>query len=451
MNFRVSHIAFIGLFFFTGCYTTNEAYWTRSELEDGQNADHWAIIPSEIQSLPDRDYASFKKALKEQDRDESVEPFYRNLRVIEYDDYGDKWESRQTTRVVDLIETSPPGTDVVVFFHGWRNNAKPENGDLKRFNSFMHKFSKTEGNENAIGVFVGWRGASIRTDHGILPLDTASQIPSFLSFMNRRAATGRVADIPLESDLWKIREASMLREGRVTLVGHSFGARILERVVTPSLISAYSQKRYMSGSDTEEMRRRLQLADLVVLVNPATEALHARETMLALRHWPDSEPPVIVALRSESDSATNQIWKIGKSLDRIVTPTLPKQDRVYKLGHHRDPYRPTELRSQWSYLNTTPGRNERTRTGKILLDEDLNSFKYCVARNPEGLSANAYANFEVSKNILHGHGGEPEQGGIFSDNMFTLVKSIFDRTISSSDYKGSDLQMAILKYKREDN
>ena len=51
------------------------------------------------------------------------------LGFVEFDDQGEPWAPAQAERVLEAIERanqSPNGAFVIVFVHGWKNNASPE-------------------------------------------------------------------------------------------------------------------------------------------------------------------------------------------------------------------------------------------------------------------------------------------------------------------------------------
>ena len=71
-------------------------------------------------------------------------PSNYKLGIVEFDDMGEAWEkctdlsvptNCQLTRVLDLIRSEKKRTGdvvVVVFIHGWKNNASPENEKRRR-------------------------------------------------------------------------------------------------------------------------------------------------------------------------------------------------------------------------------------------------------------------------------------------------------------------------------
>jgi hypothetical protein len=79
--------------------------------------------------------------------DGRVSPANFKLGIIEFDDMGESWEkctsltdpnNCQLSRVLDLIREEKKSGDVVVvvFTHGWKNNASPDNEEKKNLYEF---------------------------------------------------------------------------------------------------------------------------------------------------------------------------------------------------------------------------------------------------------------------------------------------------------------------------
>lgn len=279
---------------------------------------------------------------------------------VELDDHGLYWSGRQLPASMEMIESAaaPNGAVVAVFVHGWLNNARypdEENGDLNNFkNDVLAVMSQHETtaalNEkrprrNVVGVYVGWRGKSLAG-------------PLFpLSFFDRKEAALRVADtqatVTLRGLIAKTREDP---RSQIIVVGHSFGGLITERALGPVLVT--EAMRLQAGGP-----RRFPLPDapdLVVLVNPATNATRALGDVWTLKESPEIVParptifnrqavsrkPLIVSLTSATDLATGVGFPAAEYLQSIFqsfrnwkgTPmdgVFPSQRTVYAktMGH----------------------------------------------------------------------------------------------------------------------
>lgn len=375
-------------------------------------------------------------------------PYYKNLRIIEFDEYGDFWDSKQlreATNLIGKVDNNPAGTPLIVFVHGWRHDAdaKPRSygNDLIRFNNFLEKYEQSRHSTESgtakhgapVGIFIGWRGRSITTP-GL----------EYLSFPPRRIATNRIsASTAFSRCIWDIRRyANRNRfKTRVILIGHSLGGRILERVASPPIInyanaafrdSAHPNEKRIWNAAVEELittnpdfdltvipslqvcddyindrksgvleptaledlrtdlreqgilteginhgidlclngldyRNRYLPADLVLLINPASEAIQARQLKLATITWPWNEPPAMISLTSETDVVTGGILPLGKRLEKIVFPTVPMTENRYNLGKLGHEF-------QSGYVEHTCGHDRRIVSGFVNRNKEIQPY-----------------------------------------------------------------------------
>ncbi|MFQ6022315.1 MAG: hypothetical protein ACE5NW_06300 [Acidiferrobacterales bacterium] len=247
------------------------------------------------------------------------------LAFIELDDQGELWSAAQISRTVDLIERANQNKDasiVIVFIHGWNNNASPkqeqkEKKSLAGFKQFLAKAvedarSMRPGySPSVVGVFVAWRGQTVHA-----PLDT-------LTFYNRRRAASRISTKPSMAEaLTRIIAATKKKPtSKTLLIGHSFGGLIME--------SALSQV-FVRDIVLQRAGRFDLPVDLVVLINPASPAINAKQLVdvLARRrarvYRVDAagkryERPLLVSVTSRADWATRFAYPIGSSLGALFT------------------------------------------------------------------------------------------------------------------------------------
>lgn len=391
----------------SGCATKNVSYW--SETKDGQG-------PAQIPNTQDPE-------------------FFSRLRVIEFDEQGDYWNIKQLRATRDMIDECKKPPLVVTYIHGWQNNGKPTNGDLNSFNEFLKKLQKTAiGRKKDIcGVFIAWRG------EGVEPFIPQLNVPRYLTFWSRKSATERIAGIPLSRTLTVICQDAHKQGGTAILTGHSFGGRVLERT--------FGQWLAVEGSLNKKFE---SIADLVVLINPASESLYAYQLKQALGNRAPSERPVIVSITSKSDGATKGIWALAA---RARTLTKGR-------GEFRPYYRGREKmkEDQYTYVNQTAGHDNRQYThllkkapitapghpGSALSwnitkatkeffyisgpgENDLQGYKLVPVNTVEGAYQTVnggYWIFQVPDHILHDHGGYPDMGGIFNSQMVDLLGAV---------------------------
>jgi len=265
-----------------------------------------------------------------------------SISVIELDDHGELWSRGQVNKALGVINqaqggTEGPGAVVVVFVHGWQNNAShgnedDPNGNLYNFKETLRKVRALEMQSTApnevpravAGVYIGWRGEAIHPFLGF----------QLLSFYNRYNAARRVAasPAPTEAILSVLKVGSANPRSRTVVIGHSFGGLILEKALSQPLVnlatdSALSQLNAQGASRVEPAEFP---ADLIVLVNPASPALFARSLLSSLEAWalPAKDPvdarfackgtprwrPLIVSVTSKGDSATGTAFPLGTTL-----------------------------------------------------------------------------------------------------------------------------------------
>lgn len=399
--------------FLVGCATPNKPYWI-----------------------------TWKKSAASPQKPADIQPsdFHPRLSVVEFDEQGDLWSKTQLEAARKQISSSPKPPLLVVYIHGWQNDAHPKNRDLRTFNDFLNQLESTKAINRKFtvnGVFIGWRGASFikETDWTII-----GWVLRQSSFWSRKAATDRMAGVPLTGALAKLsasaRNASAGR-GVTIFIGHSFGGRILERALGQSIVS---QAAFSESGKIDLM------ADLTVLINPAAESLYGRMMRLTTA---SQKRPAIVSITSSNDSATSLAWPIG-----VGGASIFGGFRDYSLGRLKP-------ESQRSYVLKTAGHDPRMHTHKIEkiateLPQTTEPFGYNLAkatngtlliRNGEGgqqpyrisrldktkdgrrvswmVPDGPYWVMQVPPEVLDNHGGLPISRGIFSDQVIDLLAGIF--------------------------
>ena len=224
---------------------------------------------------------------------------------IEFDEDGKPIDPLEETKALRLIdearERSPKGKIVtVVYVHGWKNNAseaqpggKPK--DVEKFRTALaelgvrsERAAKAAGSDRPVpivGVYMAWRGKSLMGPSWF----------NFLSFWGRRNSANRVGEgDAFAPSLTKVIEKVNERAGgvdtgsRIVLVGHSFGARVLEHAIEMENIELHKP---IAGQSVVE-----PTVDLALYVNSANDARltlsrlqKLRETPIVVRH-PDYRP-----------------------------------------------------------------------------------------------------------------------------------------------------------------
>jgi hypothetical protein len=244
----------------------------------------------------------------------------------------------------------------VVFTHGWKNNASPDNEEHKNLHDFkvlMEQLSQGEGVRQAsmrqngapaswsstprsyIGVCMAWRGQSVPHD-------------VFATFWNRRDAAQRVGSSDFAEAIYRIMGAT--KEGspnsRIVVVGHSFGARALETALTNTFVSLLIPQ---PGGDPPQ---QLSPADLILYVNSANDSfrtkqmieLMKRTSFRVARGQQHDNGPLFLSVSATGDTATKIAFPLGQQISATSKAFRPD----YGAAMMQSP-------SQKTFFTHTPG------------------------------------------------------------------------------------------------
>lgn len=292
--------------------------------------------------------------------------------IIEISDDG-TINPRQYDDVMEMVhEETAQGGLLVVFVHGWHHGARTCDRDLCCYRGVLDQLSQARrarqawalsaeadpakraaaaeryANEKVVGVFIGWRGESI----GV------SRLNVFTLFSRKRVAQriGRTAGreiLQRLDDHW--RDVDNLT---MVTVGHSLGGAFVYEAVKGKLtgdvadIELPQMKRRPSyrivrahgdraPASRDQKAERADLGDLVVLVNPAIEAIEYEPFDRDLRDdqapsseaerlhrrlpydknvpYEEGQMPVLMVIASEADSAVGKFFPIGRTLQAFFT------------------------------------------------------------------------------------------------------------------------------------
>jgi len=224
-----------------------------------------------------------------------------DLAFIEFGEQGSYQDRTQLQNAVDLIKGTPRPL-VITYVHGWHNNAKSD--DVDRFSKWLSALSKTqrirESGFHLIGIYLGWRGEI--TDVPILRQ---------FSFYSRKSAAERLASNfdcydAIAAISQTARESHKGDKQYTVLIGHSFGGLVVERAV------AHAINAEIHGRAPAE---RSLPADLILVVNPASDSILTRQMIAALAvRGTEEARPFLVSLTSTADGATGKAFPFSTSL-----------------------------------------------------------------------------------------------------------------------------------------
>jgi hypothetical protein len=184
---------------------------------------------------------------------------------IEFNDEGRLFDPKpnwiQVQKTLNLIHDNKY-KNVVLYVHGWNNNASEESADVTRFRFALSYLSKKlEPHNDLLGIFIGWRGGSLKG--GALGPFT------FVTYWPRKQGAKRVGkgDLTEVIDTLVAETTKAQPNRRFYAVGHSFGARVLEQALQKSSHFQAFYDMLEQGKTDVAMP-----IDLVLLINPATDS-----------------------------------------------------------------------------------------------------------------------------------------------------------------------------------
>jgi hypothetical protein len=220
-----------------------------------------------------------------------------------------KWSRERAARPDSAVRDSDvPGLYLIAYVHGWRNDARPTNGDFRRLRIMVsaasrdlaarcriaHRFCNTA----AVGLFLGWRGSvgfwDAGSDETDFRIKRIGQIVNFLTFQGRKEVSDGLG-FKMMDQLRVVRRmmgnnfprgsANALSSSHLLLIGHSLGGNVVLSGVSVAV-------------PTDD---RIGLpSDLAVIINPATETRKWVDVWRKVRtvRWPAQTPPRLVFLMS---------------------------------------------------------------------------------------------------------------------------------------------------------
>ena len=286
------------------------------------------------------------------------------LGFVEFDDQGKPYNRDQITTLFDRIEMEAQYRDlcIIVFVHGWKHNDAVRDSNVVQFRRLLQQVAQMElerppgrywPTRKVIGMCVGWRGLSFG----------AGDLGQDLTFWTRMATAHRVAVGSVREVLARaksLRDAIDAtswpghqdpRNTRLVTIGHSFGALIVYTALSQYFIdsvvhsdtAAFSRSLAprRSMADQNKDREIAGYGDLVVVVNPAIEAMRYQSLseLLDRRRAASFAPrqnPVFVEVTSTADWATGIAFPLGRSVNTTFesfTSEGERDETRAALGH----------------------------------------------------------------------------------------------------------------------
>lgn len=324
---------------------------------------------------------------------------------VEFDGHGDYIDFEQHTHAwqsVDRLARQQPLL-LILYCHGWKNNS--QSADVVSFLDFLGRiaassavFDPAHGLHYRVhGIYLGWRGNPrwplVAHDAiyqkvaarfgGPVVADRFSRrrwwtewLPENLSYWSRRrAAEHKVSSLAMARtvytcasvlkarDIRHQRSITQLNSGRVIVMGHSFGALMLERALNATLLDPLIDQwtwfqKPAEPADATSAPRTLPL-DFVLFVNSAAPSVYAKamrdflaahQSALRRAKVPGAYAPDFVSLTSSADSATGRLHPLANLFSWFHPSLRRKYSTLLKLPASR----PLQVNQSWFYRRT-PG------------------------------------------------------------------------------------------------
>lgn len=227
------------------------------------------------------------------------------IQIVEFDEFGNAQSRKQLeTSISESKKVAEAGGTVLVYVHGWHHSAKPGDKDIEAFLDSV-TYASNSNSKPAMGIYIAWRGDSIPSDNWF-----TSPFSYMLTFWDRKSTAHSVGSGGGVSEL--LRKVSDVRKNtssRLVIIGHSFGGAILYSSVSQLMAEQIRlDMRCIRGKDGQPengIAEFNEIADLVVLVNPAFEAMQMSPLYALARDatYKCNLPPRIVVVTTEADWA----------------------------------------------------------------------------------------------------------------------------------------------------
>ncbi|MDD1620188.1 MAG: hypothetical protein LUQ11_01810, partial [Methylococcaceae bacterium] len=212
------------------------------------------------------------------------------LGFVEIDDQGQFYERKQAESLLNLLKQERQPQYVTIFVHGWHHNANEDDINVRRFKESLKETKLRNPTFKVTGIYVGWRGETI-------------SFPGLrlLSFWDRKSVSEEVGRNALSDFLLRVETAVNSKspgQNHLLTIGHSLGASVIFNALHQVLLERMTQP------DNDEPR--LGFGNLVVLVNPAMEAIRYTTLREAAHRYhrehgfKDSQNPLLIIASSES-------------------------------------------------------------------------------------------------------------------------------------------------------
>ncbi len=365
------------------------------------------------------------------------------LGFVEFDDQGELWSPSQMFRTIELIKRAnqaEAGSAVVVFIHGWQNNASPEQEQKegKSLHGFKQLLSVAAqrirsrdptAQRPVVGVYLAWRGKS------------AHKPFSGFTFWNRRRAANRIASGSGVDEVLSriVQTINQNPESKLLMIGHSFGGLLMEQAMLDNLVT----------STVAAPAGQLDLSiDMVMLINPASPSLRAKQLIEVYardrtkvyqvdQQGERYERPLMISVTSRTDRATRNLYPMGTALGLLFTrfrtygpefcSPAAKQRKfyLYTAGHNRVLHSHVVTTEALPDSGESKTRLEFQRGHDPATQQETFSFnglkhRFTIKKKRAALNDTPYWIMNVPKELI------PDHSDIFGVNTVRLIAAFVE-------------------------
>lgn len=249
-----------------------------------------------------------------------------DLAFVEFTERGNIFDRDQMEMVLEHVRQSAnpqqgaahEGVLVVVFVHGWKHNASPDDSNVRDFRDLLRKTARLDagGRRKLVGVYVGWRGASIS-----LP------VIKEITYWERKSVAEQVGKGGVTELLTRLEriviDDDQPNRNLFLVVGHSFGGAIVLSALNEVLLER------VVAAATEPMGECLKSRSFghgVVLLNAAIEANEAfqlKEVVSSRTCYAQDQLRLMHVITSDADTATGTIFGLGQRFGMLSWREAP--------------------------------------------------------------------------------------------------------------------------------
>ncbi|CCQ10442.1 hypothetical protein PALB_13090 [Pseudoalteromonas luteoviolacea B = ATCC 29581] len=310
-----------------------------------------------------------------------------DFHVVEFNDEGNAHDPRQQLYLLARL-AKYDSKEVVLFVHGWHQNASPSDSNYRAFQRFHKQLNHMTHDRNVIGVYIGWRGDEYDPfwlDGSHLD-DSHVEALDFPSIFKRKAISRKVGEQGLSKLLETLEHAAAIGQiKRYTLIGHSLGGSVALHA---------SKERVKQNTFNQH-----ENPNLVVLLNPAVTANEYKPLDKLVAKNPNQ--PQMIVLQSKGDFAVKEAFNHIKG-QRAVGNSWAITHDIDQCPHFNCD-RPFKIPESLKRHDETPGCAMTLHDVGWKIRARLNARKQ--VQSCEDANTQAVWVLAVSNDIVSGHNG----------------------------------------------